>query len=160
MGWYAMGVVDVLELMPKNHPKRAALVAVLRRLGAAIVSVQDKTSGVWWQVLDAPAREKNYEEASASSMFVYALAKGARNGWLDAKKYDAAMTRGLAGIIGKFVETDATGQVNLKGICQVAGLGGNPYRDGSFAYYTSTDIAVNDPKGVGAFILASTARGQ
>src|SRR6185436_2297352 len=64
MGWYAMALVDVLELMPQDHPKRAAIIGVLDRLAAAITSVQDKATGVWWQVLDAGARDKNYREAS------------------------------------------------------------------------------------------------
>ena len=53
---------------------------------------------------------------------------------------------------------DQKGKVELRGICKVAGLGGNPYRDGSYEYYVSTDIASNDPKGLGAFILASVER--
>jgi rhamnogalacturonyl hydrolase YesR len=48
MGWYAMAVVDVLEQLPRNHPKRAAVLAVLKRLAEAIASVQDKATGVWW----------------------------------------------------------------------------------------------------------------
>jgi rhamnogalacturonyl hydrolase YesR len=160
VGWYAMGLTDVLEQLPKNHPKREAVLAVLRRLAAAVVSVQDKNSGVWWQVLNAPGVGKNFQEASASSMFVYALTKGVKNGWLDAKKYGAAATRGYQGILATFAEADSSGHVSVKGICKVAGLGGNPYRDGSFEYYTGTEVAVNDPKGVGAFILASAARGE
>jgi unsaturated rhamnogalacturonyl hydrolase len=157
MGWYAMGVVDVLEQMPKNHRERGALIGVLRRLAVAIAAVQDKTSGVWWQVLDAPARGANYEEASASSMFVYALAKGIKNGWLEDKTFAPVVARGHRGLIEKFVQTDGAGRVDVKSICRVAGLGGNPYRDGSFDYYTSTDVVANDPKGVGAFILANIA---
>jgi len=38
----------------------------------------------------------------------------------------------------------------------VGGLGGNPYRDGSFQYYLSEPLRKNDLKGVGPFILAST----
>ena len=34
-------------------------------------------------------------------------------------------------------------------------MGGNPYRDGSFEYYMSEDVIVNDPKGMGAFLLAA-----
>src|SRR5882724_7386270 len=45
MGWYAMAVVDVLEFLPKDHPKRAALLEVLGRLAMAIASVQDPTAG-------------------------------------------------------------------------------------------------------------------
>jgi unsaturated rhamnogalacturonyl hydrolase len=37
----------------------------------------------------------------------------------------------------------------------VGGLGGNPYRDGSYEYYLSEKVITNDPKGVGAFLLAA-----
>jgi unsaturated rhamnogalacturonyl hydrolase len=155
MGWYAMAVVDVLEQMPKDHPKRHLVLAVLRRLATAVASVQSKTTGVWWQVLDAGARPRNYPESSASSMFTYALAKGVRNGWLDRKKFGPAADRGYRGVVDQFIEVDDRDHVNVTSVCKVAGLGGDPYRDGSYEYYTGTDVVANDPKGVGAFILAS-----
>ncbi len=154
MGWYAMALVDVLEHLPKNHPRRAAVIGVLERLAEAVSKVQDPLAGVWWQVLDAPKKPKNYLEASASSMFVYALGKAVREGWLDQKKYAPVVRRGFAGILKQFVTVDAAGKLDLNQVCKVAGLGGNPYRDGSYEYYTSTEIVSNDPKGVGAFILA------
>jgi unsaturated rhamnogalacturonyl hydrolase len=154
-GWYAMAVADVLAEMPPSHPKRAAVAAVLQRLARALVAVQDRTSGVWWQVLDASGRARNFEEASASAMFVYALAKGVNGGWLDTKKFAPGARRGYAGIVREFIVTDDAGAVHVAGICKVAGLGGNPYRDGSYDYYVGTEVVVDDPKGVGAFILAS-----
>jgi unsaturated rhamnogalacturonyl hydrolase len=45
--------------------------------------------------------------------------------------------------------------LTLEKVCSVAGLGGEPYRDGSFEYYVSEKTVSNDPKGVGPFILAS-----
>jgi unsaturated rhamnogalacturonyl hydrolase len=154
-GWYAMAVVDVLGEMPRNHPQRAAVVAVLGRLARAIAQVQDRASGVWWQVLDAGGRPRNFKEASATAMFVYALAKGASNGWLDAKKFAPAAARGYSGMVKEFIVTDDAGGVHVAGICKVAGLGGDPYRDGSYDYYVGTEVVADDPKGVGAFILAS-----
>jgi unsaturated rhamnogalacturonyl hydrolase len=158
MGWYAMALVDVLELMPQAHPQRAAIVAVLGRLAAAVAAVQDKSTGVWWQVLDAGSREKNYREASASSMFVYALTKAIKNGWLDKTTYGPVAARGYQGILDQFVEIDGDGRVNVASICAAAGLGGSPYRDGSFEYYSGIDVVTNEPKGVGAFLLASAER--
>lgn len=67
---------------------------------------------------------------------------------------DAAL-KGFDGIINNFVSVDAQNVVHLNNICRVAGLGGNPYRDGSYAYYIGEPIVTDDPKGVGAFILAS-----
>ncbi|QJD94595.1 glycoside hydrolase family 88 protein [Mucilaginibacter robiniae] len=153
-GWYAMALVDVLDDFPVNHPKRPQLLAILNRLAVAIEKYQDKKSGVWYQVLDKGAEKGNYLEASASCMFVYALAKGAREGYLPQRFMQAAQT-GYRGIIKEFITTDANGQVNLNKVCSVAGLGGNPYRDGTYEYYIHEKIATNDPKGVGAFIMAS-----
>jgi unsaturated rhamnogalacturonyl hydrolase len=158
LGWYAMGVVDVLGEMPARHPKRPALQALLARLASAIAKVQDRESGLWWQVLDAGARAGHYREAAAAAVFVYALSKAAKQGWIDRKRYGAVAERGYRGILAEFVETDPEGLVTVKRICKVAGLGGDPYRDGSYEYYTSTEVVPNDPKGVGAFILAAVER--
>lgn len=152
MGWFGMALVDVLEYFPENHPKRAALLAILERFSTAITKVQDPSSGVWYQVLDRPKGEGNYKEASASNMFVYTLAKGVRLGYLPSK-FKRSATKGFDGIIRTFIETAEDGQVNLKGTVVVAGLDDN--RDGSYAYYLKERIKTNDPKGVGAFLLAS-----
>src|SRR5205085_1972333 len=128
---------------------------ILRRLAVAIERYQEPKSGLWYQVLDKGHERGNYWESSASCMFVYALAKGVRQGYLPAS-YLRVAQKGYQGIVKRFVETDANGQVNLKGTVSVAGLGGSPYRDGSYQYYLSEKVSTNDPKGVGAFLLAST----
>jgi unsaturated rhamnogalacturonyl hydrolase len=155
MGWYAMALVDVLDRMPETHPKRAALLGVLGRLAAALAAVQDVASGVWWQVSDAPRRGKNFREASASSMFCYALAKAVNRGWLDAARYRPIVQRGYRSILSRFVRVDPTGVLNLESVATAVGLGGKPYRDGSFEYYTTVPVETNDAKGTGAFLLAS-----
>jgi unsaturated rhamnogalacturonyl hydrolase len=154
MGWYAMALVDTLDYFPKDHPQRGALLAILNRLAAAVEKYQEPKSGLWYQVLNKGGAEGNYLESSASSMFVYALAKGVRQGYLPASYLKAAQ-KGYDGIRSEFIETRAEGQVNLKGTVSVAGLGGNPYRDGSYQYYISEKVVTNDPKGVGAFLMAA-----
>lgn len=155
MGWYATALVDVLDYFPENHPKRKALVDILNRLASALEKQQDKGFGLWKDVLhyNGEGKEKNYFEASAGCQFVYAIAKGVRKGYLPETKTGIAR-KGYAGIIKKFIE-EKNGQVNLNGTVKVSGLGGNPYRDGSFAYYMSEPVIVNDPKGIGAFLLAA-----
>jgi unsaturated rhamnogalacturonyl hydrolase len=154
MGWYAMAIADVLDHFPLDHPRRDHLLAVFQELAAGILSVQDKASGVWYHILDQGGRQGNYLESSASCMFVYALAKGARRGYLDRQALEAAR-RGYAGILERFVTIDDAQHVSLHGICSVGGLGGKPYRDGSFEYYIGEKVIANDYKGIGAFILAS-----
>jgi unsaturated rhamnogalacturonyl hydrolase len=154
MGWYAMALVDVLDEFPADHPRHAEIVASLNRLATAAAQVQDAASGLWYQVLDQGARAGNYHEASASCMFVYALAKGARQGYLP-PNYLAVAQQGFDGIVRDLITVDAEGLVTLERVCAVAGLGGNPYRDGSYDYYVGERVAANDYKGVGPFILAA-----
>jgi unsaturated rhamnogalacturonyl hydrolase len=153
MGWYAMALVDVLDYFPQDHPEHGQIVRILQGYAEAVSKVQDPVTGVWYQILDQPNREGNYLEASVSSMFVYALAKGVRKGYLD-QKYLAVARRGFEGLIDQFI-TEEDGLVSINRIVSVGGLGGDNDRDGSFAYYLSEPVISNDPKGVGPFILAS-----
>src|SRR5207249_2723741 len=98
MGWYAMGLVETLDFIPRDHPRRGELIAILGRLAEAVTRVQDPKTGVWWQVLDQGGREGNYLEASVSSMFAFALLKASRHGNIDAK-YGEVGRRAYEGII-------------------------------------------------------------
>lgn len=155
MGWYAMALVDVLDYFPKNHPKRAELINILNREMIALERVQDKKSGVWRLILDKQGEKGNYLEASASAMFVYALAKGVRMNYLP-EKFMKSAGKGWAGINKEFISNANGGKITLEKTIGGAGLGGNPYRAGDYAYYISERIVQNDPKGVGSYIKAAT----
>jgi unsaturated rhamnogalacturonyl hydrolase len=154
MGWYAMGIVDVLDFMPEKHPRRAALIEILGRLSKALADYQDRETGLWYQVVDQGRRDGNYLEGSASSMFVYALAKGVRKGYLGAE-YASVANKGYEGLVKNLIKVDPDGKTNLTQICSVAGLGGPQKRSGTFEYYMREPVVANDLKGVGAFIMAS-----
>ncbi len=154
MGWYAVGLVDTLENFPKDHPRRNELIAILQREAAAIEKVQDKKTGVWYDILDLPTRKPNYIESSCSAMFVYSIARGVREGYLP-EKYMKVAVRGWEGIKKEFVKVNAQGHTDWEGTVLVSGLGGNPYRDGSFDYYMSEKLRTNDPKGIGPAIRAA-----
>lgn len=154
MGWYSMAIVDVLDYLPENHADRSKVIDILNRVVGAIIKVQDEASGVWYQVMDKGGKEGNYLEASGSCMFVYAMAKGILKGYLS-EEYLDTVVKGYKGSIDTFIEVDEDGLVNLKGTCMGAGLGGTPYRDGSYEYYINEPVRYNDLKGIGAFIQAS-----
>jgi len=153
IGWYGMAMVDVLDYFPDHHSGRDSIIKILNRFAKAVVQVQDAKTGLWYDVPNKPKELKNYFEASASSMLVYTLAKAVRKGYLPAS-YLANAKKGYDGLVKHFVKTE-NGQSNLYGTVSVSGLGGNPYRDGSFEYYISEPVVVNDPKGIGAFINAA-----
>jgi unsaturated rhamnogalacturonyl hydrolase len=149
MGWYAMALVDVLDRMPVSDPQRAAVESVTRRILQAVAHYQDPETGLWWQVMDKGSQKGNYLEASSSCMFVYALAKGIRQG-VAPMTLEANVTRGWDGIEKRFVKPDGT----FTGTVKVAGLGGTPYRSGTYDYYVGEPTGDNDAKGVGAYLLA------
>ncbi|AUD05757.1 glycoside hydrolase family 88 protein [Spirosoma pollinicola] len=154
MGWYVMALVDVLDYIPQSYPRRAELITILQRTIPAIVTYQDPKSGCWYQVTDRPGEKSNYVEASGTGMFVYAIAKGVRMGYLPETML-ASARKGYDGMLKNFISTDAKGQIHLEKTVLVGGLGGTPYRDGSYDYYLSEPLRQDDLKGVGPFIMAS-----
>jgi len=153
IGWYVMALVDALDYYPQSDPGRAQLIAILNREAAALARFQDPATGLWYLIVDKAGAKGNYFESSAACMFVYALAKGVDRGYLP-RSYLANAKRGYDGILSHFIMADG-GDVTLTGTIHGAGLGGNPYRDGSYDYYIGEKVGANDPKGVGAFLLAS-----
>ncbi len=153
IGWYAMAIVDVLDYLPTDYPGRDSVLNIFSRLAEGIALYQDPDSLVWWQVVDQMKRDSNYIESSSSCMFVYALAKGVRLGYLDHSFTDVIIS-GYQGILDHFIEQGSDGTINLTSTCRTAGLGYG--RDGSYAYYTTGErIVSNDGKALGPFILAS-----
>ena len=152
LGWYMMAIVDVLDFMPENQPGRDKMIKILQDLADVLPQYQDTETGAWCQVVDLPDREGNYLEMSCTPMYAYAIAKGVRKGYLAPEKMEIAR-KAYEGILNHFITVDEQGLVSLTRVCGVAGLGGKPYRDGSFEYYINEVVRDNDPKGVAPFIM-------
>ena len=90
-------------------------------------------------------------------MIAYAILKGVRLGALP-ERYRQIGVDIFNGIAAKYLTVKEDGDLNLGGICLVAGLGpeNNLRRDGTYEYYISEPIVENDAKGVGPFIMAYT----
>ena len=152
-GWYVMALVDVLELMPENQPERPELIAILNRVMKALLTFQDPETHLWYQVPDRAEEEGNYLESTCSAMYCFAMAKGVRIGVLD-KTYKDEAKRVMEGLKAHKIAQNEDGTLSLIDCCAVAGLGGNPYRDGTYAYYIHERIRKDDPKGVAPLMLA------
>ncbi|MGW3145167.1 glycoside hydrolase family 88/105 protein [Streptomyces sp. NPDC001177] len=144
IGWYSMAIVDVLDAIPAGHPRRPQLLDIFRRLAAGLEKYQDPATGRWFQVVDKGGRADNWTETSCSSMFTYALSRGAQQGYLD-RHFAAVARRGQQGVLAK-VEIGADGRTNLADIS----IGTNV---GDYAYYVARTRATNDFHGLGAFLI-------
>ncbi|MDB5246859.1 MAG: glycosyl hydrolase family 88 [Segetibacter sp.] len=178
MGWYFAALVDVLEVMPKDHADYAALHAIYNQVAAGLKRWQDKKSGAWYQLLQYNSKKKgdgkgdivngktynagtasNYLEASCSSIFTYAFFKGIRLGLLDKDKYKSTAEKAYQGLLKTFIRKQEA-SIDIIQSCASAGLGpaGNPARTGTVNYYLcGPDVAIvnNEGKAIGTFILAS-----
>jgi len=130
----------------------------LNGVAEAAARVQDPTTGVWWDVMDKGSQPGNFREASATAMFTYAIARGVRLGYLP-QKYEPVALRGWAGLEKQFLTKNAD-TVTLHGTVKVSGLGGTPYRAGDYNYYVKEAVGDDDPKGVGAYLLAASEMQQ
>lgn len=154
LGWYAMALVDNLEMIPTDSPQREQVVEIIQYLASQLQRYADKETGLWYQVMDRSGEAGNYLESSASCMFTYALYKGVRIGVLPSS-YLTVADKAWNNILDRFIKVDENGLVSITEVCAVAGLGGKNNRPGDYNYYITEIKRDNDAKAVGPFILAA-----
>ena len=138
-GWAIMAMAELLTELPSNHPQRAQVLAIYRAHADGLRRVQ-APSGLWHQLLDRP---DSYEETSASAMFVFAIARGIRYGWLSNATYRPVVIRGWNGLT---TTVNSIGQV--EGTCIGTGLGWDD------TFYLNRPTSVNAAHGYGPIFLA------
>jgi rhamnogalacturonyl hydrolase YesR len=103
-GWVAVGMAELLRSLPKDHPKRAAVLAGYRKMMGTLLKYQGQ-DGMWKQLLDHP---EAWPETSSTGMFTFAMITGVKNGWLDAKTYGPAARKAWLALTGYI---DAEGDI-------------------------------------------------
>lgn len=160
IGWYAMALVDDLDFIPEDHPRRGEVLDLVTKVAEGMLRWQDQETSLWYQVVDKGHLEGNYLEASVSSMMMYFYAKACNKGYLPRETYWPVANAILDGLIAHRIVENEDGTITLTKCCAVSGLGGNPYRDGSYEYYINERIRDNDGKATGPFILGCIELGR
>jgi unsaturated rhamnogalacturonyl hydrolase len=158
IGWWFMAMVDVLDYIPENHEGRQRIISYIQGLADALPKYMDE-DGLWYQVVDMREREGNYPEASVTTQCMYAYAKAVNKGYID-EKYRSIAIKAFNGLKKELLKELPDGTLSLTRCCQVGGLGGNPYRDGSFEYYIGEKIRDNDAKATGPLIMGLLELGK
>lgn len=153
LGWLAMALVDIAELIGLERVRETAIAQETDALLERVLAWRTE-GAMWLQVIDRPDLDGNYAESSATAMFSYALIKAERLGLLaeGARKGRES----LDALRETALERGRDGKIRLGGICHVAGLGGRAgaYRDGTPKYYLKEPIVADDAKGVGPLMMA------
>ncbi|MBQ7572718.1 MAG: glycoside hydrolase family 88 protein [Clostridia bacterium] len=146
MGWYVTAIVDILDYLPKEHTGRARLIHILADTLLAISKYQSDDDGRWYEVTDKPKEKGNWLENSSSCLFVYAISKAVRKGYID-KSFKETAKKGYRGIINS-LKYDNEGVLLLGDICV-----GTCIDEGTYEHYISRDVCTNDLHGSGAFAI-------
>ena len=144
IGWYAMTLINVLDIIPKNQPDRDKLINILNQLATAFEKYQDKKTGLWYQVVDKGSVQGNWLETSASSMYTYAMWAGAKRGYLPKRFRDVAL-KGYTGVLTQ-ISLDKDGMANIDNICEGTNVA-------DINYYFARKRNTNDFHGIGAFLI-------
>ena len=139
-GFAALGLVELLALLPENHPSRANLLDIYRRHMAAVRLLQSP-DGMWREVLDEPGA---YREETATAMLLTAMARGIRLGWIG-HDYDHNIDRAWLGLLAH-VKDDGT----VVDVC--TGTGAGPTKQ---YYLDRAAITGADDRGGAMALLAS-----
>ena len=153
LGWYAMALIDTMEVMPESmKEEKETLGRIYHELIDSMLPYQDEETGMWYQVVNRGGICPNYLETSGSAIFAYAIMKSVRLGFLD-DSYFVYGKKAFDGICKKYL-SEENGELQLGGICLVAGLGNKEMREGTFDYYMREPVVKNEAKGVAPLILA------
>jgi rhamnogalacturonyl hydrolase YesR len=138
-GWAIMTKVELLDVLPEDHPGRPAVLELLRAHARGLAQ-QQSGSGFWHQLLD---RNDSYLETSATAIYAYAISHAINKGWLDAKAYGP-----MALLAWNAVSTKVNAQGQVEGTCVGTGMGFDP------AFYYHRPVNVYAAHGYGPVLLA------
>jgi len=150
IGWYGMALIELLEILPKNHPHRNDLIEIVQQLAKAYEKYQDPMTGLWYQVVDKGDAEGNWLETSSSCMYSYTIWVAVKRGYL-AKRYEAVAQRGYRGVLTK-LSIDVGGLTNLSDVSESTPVG-------DLGSYFARKRNVNDFQGLGAFLIMNEELG-
>ncbi|MDO5446482.1 MAG: glycoside hydrolase family 88 protein [Prevotellaceae bacterium] len=121
-GWAFLTMTEVLDALPKDHPGREGIMTLYKKHAAGLASLQG-SEGFWHQLLD---RNDSYLETSATAIYVYCMAHGINEGWLNPLSYGPAVILGWNAVCSKINQ-----QGQVLGTCVGTGMGFDP----AFYYY-------------------------
>jgi rhamnogalacturonyl hydrolase YesR len=149
LGWYALILVETLQVLPQDHSDRPAVMSILQGLVEGLSKTQDAKTGLWYQVVDKGDHADNWHDTSGSAMFVYAIQRAIDLGYVSAAQYGPVARRGYDGIVSKAVLRE-DGLVDIYDACDGVCV------QRSYADYINYPKTVNAKEAVGGFLWATT----
>jgi rhamnogalacturonyl hydrolase YesR len=153
-GWFAAGMAEILSILPGDHPQRAAILDGYRKMMAGLLKYQS-SEGMWRELIDFEG-DQNWSESSSTGMFIFSMATGVRNSWLDEATYKEPVKKAWIALTGH-INPDGT----VRDICAGTNKAAQTIRSGPgpamLQYYLTRPKLTGDLHGQAAFIWAAWA---
>lgn len=138
-GWALMTKVELLDVIPDDHPGRNQVMELLRKHIAGLANYQAGT-GFWHQLIDRP---DSYLETSATAIYAYSIAKAINHGWIDKQAFGP-----MAVLAWNAVSTKINDKGQVEGTCVGTGMAFDP------AFYYYRPVSLYAAHGYGPVLLA------
>jgi rhamnogalacturonyl hydrolase YesR len=153
-GWFAAGLAEILSIMPADHPQRPAVLDGYKKMMAGLLKYQ-AADGMWRELIDID-NDQNWGESSGTGMFVFSMATGVRNGWLDETSYKEPVKKAWTALA-----THISPEGKVRDVCVGTNKAAQTIRTGPgpemLQYYLARPKNVGDFHGQAAFIWAAWA---
>jgi unsaturated rhamnogalacturonyl hydrolase len=144
IGWFGMALIEILELLPHNHPHRKELIAQVSQLTHAYAKYQDAVTGLWYQVVDKGTTPGNWLETSSSAMYTYTIYMAVQRKYIP-KSVMEVVCKGYKGVLSQ-LSLDESGQAHIANICGGTNVG-------DLDFYLNRPRNTDDFHGLGAFLI-------
>ncbi|WP_230680392.1 glycoside hydrolase family 88/105 protein [Pontibacter rufus] len=126
-GWAVMTMVELLDVLPKDHPGYNKVMTQLQAHVKGLAAYQSG-EGFWHQLVD---RNDTYLETSATAIYTYAITRAINRGWLDKQAYGP-----MALLAWNAVATKVNDKGQVEGTCVGTGMGFDP----AFYFYRPVNV--------------------
>jgi unsaturated rhamnogalacturonyl hydrolase len=143
-GWVVASLVRTLSLLPKNSPYYKEYLQDYKDMLGSLLPLQ-RSDGYWNASLH-DATHFGGKEVSGTALFIYAMAWGVNNGYLNKKEYLPAIVKAWNALSGECVRPDGS-------LAYVQGTGKEPKDGQPVTYDSKPDF---EDYGLGCFLLAGS----
>ncbi|MCL2833291.1 MAG: glycoside hydrolase family 88 protein [Treponema sp.] len=147
LGWYALILPQVLELMPADHRDRERLVRQYKEMLDSLKKHQSPANGLWFQVVDKDKEPDNWNDTSGSAMFAYSIQKAVELGIVKKDEFGPVVKKAWQGLVTK-------AKINDEGLLDIYDACDGVCVKKDYETYINYPRSVNAKEAVAAFLWA------
>jgi len=125
-GWVVMAIADALKTVPSGSAWFKAFSTELREITRELPKLQDKKTGMWFQLPIYPQDPANYPESSCTAMFAYGITIGLEHKVLKQKMFLPVVEKAYAGLQKNATKTDGKYLIPTR-VCEGTCVGNKAY---------------------------------